>query len=562
MKNIIVAQSIAELEFIINKLSKINNLYCLPLNLSVQLYCIENKIQFIDPIFYIDNKFHNEAVYSSEKMKKKIKFDKNYKLGEKINIITFLRSYFNSIIYLIEIISKIDKKEKVDKIFVSGWFNYEDTFSSENYYVSFILKSIFKKKIVEITKQNIRLPRFDYKNKYLIKSKKLDSKSKIVILSNVGYNFFRILKYLFSRKEKFLVISPLNQEISNLKKIILKIFRVHFFSFEKLKSKEKILLRLPKVQYKFRKFNITKLLNFRIQQEKNNIFNNILKFNSFELYFRNAKPSIAITNSSRNLDGLILDFAYKNKIPFFCIPHGTISAYFNRFDKIYKKIIAESITYPKSIFISQSKISNWFYNKEKSLYKKNFFTGNILFAEKSSKIKKGNSILYAVTMKDFNNIQFLGVEMYYEYLNNLNNLNNLAKKNNLNIVVKNHPSIKHLTKKLQIIFENLVFSDKKIQILLRDALCTVSYSSSVIEDSLYCKKPVILLDRWNRYKHCKISKKMKSKNPAIQYATDNKKFIKCIEALKQNKKINFNFYIKSENSKNNIKNLFNKFFKI
>lgn len=559
MKNIIIAQSVSEFKFLLNKLSKIDNLYCLPLNLSIQLHCIEKKIPYINPIFYINKNFHNEAISASESMIKKIKFDKSYRFSEKINVISFLRFYFNSIIYLIEIIDKISKKEKINKIFVSGWFDYKDTFSSENYYISFILKSLFRKKIVEVTQQNIKFSKFDNKIKYLIKAKKFDKNSKIIILSNIGYNFFRILKYLFIRKEKLLLFSPHNSKISIFKKVIFQFLKLNFFSFEKSKSNKKFSLKLPTVQYKFREFNITKLLNFRINQEKNNILKNKLQFISFEKHFSDAKPFLAIANNSRNLDGLILDFAYKNRIPFFCIPHGTISAYFNKFDRIYKKNIAESITYPKSIFISQSKISSWFYNKEKNFYKKTILSGNILFAEKSRISNKGNSILYAVTMKDFYNIQFLGVEMYYEYLDNLYILNKLAKEKKLKIIVKNHPSIENLTIKLQLLFKNLIFSDKKIQNLLNDAFCTVSFSSSVIEDSLYCKKPVILLDRWNRYKHCKTTKKMKSKNPAIQYVTDEKKFISCVEILYKNKKTNFNYYTRSGSSKNNITNLLDKF---
>ena len=148
MINIIIAQSVSELKFLLNKLSKIDNLYCLPLNLSIQLYCIEKKIPYLNPIFYINKKFHNEALSASENMVKKIKFDKNYRFSEKINVVTFLRFYFNSIIYLIEIIEKINRKKEINQIFVSGWFNYKDTFSSENYYVSFILKSLLKKKLL------------------------------------------------------------------------------------------------------------------------------------------------------------------------------------------------------------------------------------------------------------------------------------------------------------------------------------------------------------------------------------------------------------------------------
>ena len=90
MINIIIAQSVSELKFLLNKLSKIDNLYCLPLNLSIQLYCIEKKIPYINPIFYINKKFHNEALSASENMVKKIKFDKNYRFSEKINVVTFL----------------------------------------------------------------------------------------------------------------------------------------------------------------------------------------------------------------------------------------------------------------------------------------------------------------------------------------------------------------------------------------------------------------------------------------------------------------------------------------
>ena len=46
-----------------------------------------------------------------------------------------------------------------------------------------------------------------------------------------------------------------------------------------------------------------------------------------------------------------------------------------------------------------------------------------------------------MTSKDFQSIQYLGVEMYFEYLDNLNFLNNFSKKNDLEIFVKNHPTI-------------------------------------------------------------------------------------------------------------------------
>lgn len=554
-KNIIFAQSINELEFIYKKISKVDNLYCVPLNLTVQLYCIEKNVPHLNPIFYINKKFHNEAILSSEKMIKNIDFSIDFQPSEKINVRTFLRFYFNSIIYLIEIIERLTKKENIKNIYVSGWFNYKDTYSKENYYLSFILKRLFKSRVIEVERKKINLRQLDHKFEYEISTKKIDNNLKVILLTNIGYNFLRILKYLF-KKERILILSPENLKISKLKKIMFKFFKLQFFSFRAIKKKTKYSIKLPSIKYQFRKkFNITKLLNFRIKQEKNNIMKNRLLYKSIEKFFYKIKPSLIISNNSRNLDGLFLDYGYRKNIPFFCIPHGTISGYFNKFDKIYKKIIAESVTYPKSIYVSQSNISDWFFKKERKYFKKIIHTGNILFAENIEKKTKDKKILYAVTMKDFENIQYVGVEMYYEYLDNLSLLNELAKNYNLKIIVKNHPSIEYLTQKLKKQFENLTFSDKKIQKLLNETFCTISFSSTVIEDSLYSNKPVILLDRWKRYKHCKTISNSKFKNQAVYYINDEKKLINCINTLFKNEKIDFSFYTKSGIAKKNIANL-------
>ena len=64
-------------------------------------------------------------------------------------------------------------------------------------------------------------------------------------------------------------------------------------------------------------------------------------------------------------------------------------------------------------------------------------------------------------MKDFQSIQLLGVEMYYEFLDNLYFLEKLAKKYQLNFLVKLHPSTYDNYENLKIIFKNLEFSKKK-----------------------------------------------------------------------------------------------------
>ena len=92
--------------------------------------------------------------------------------------------------------------------------------------------------------------------------------------------------------------------------------------------------------------------------------------------------------------------------------------------------------------------------------------------------------MFAATLKGFQNIHFLGVEMYYEYWNTLKDLNNLSKKFKEKIVVKLHPSVQSKPTDLKKLFKNLTFSNSKIENLLENATALLSYSSSTIEDSL------------------------------------------------------------------------------
>lgn len=557
-KNIVIAQTESELKFIYNNLPKKKNYLCVPINLQTQLYCIKKNISYYDPINLINNKFHKEALITFEKLIKNIKFEKSYNLSERIEIKILARYYFNSAIFLIEIISQLKKKIKINKIFVSGWFRYDDTYSKYNYYVSFLLKSLYKKKVHKILNQKIKYKKKIFNNNYkLVLEKKLKNK-KIIIITNLGYNLFRIINYFFKSKKNYYFLTPINHKISWIKKVIFKFLNLYFFEFKPYKSNKRITIKPLKLSFKFRKnFNISKLLNFRIDQEHYNLIKNKLKFISFQNYFSNKDVSSVISNATRGLNGIILDYANLNKIPFFCIPHGTLSSNFDRFHRIYNDAIADSVTYPKSIFFSQSKISKNFYEKRKKKFKNIKLCGNILYSEeKFKKNSKNKSILYAVTMRGFENIQFLGVEMYYEYLQNLSFLNNLAFTNNLKIFVKNHQSIENLNQALQKKYINLNFTNEKIDKVIASTNLVISFSSSVIEDALYSYKPVILFDQWNRYMHCNSEKNPERLNEAIYYVNKKNNLLKCINTIFKSKKINFNKYIYKGASEKNIKKLF------
>ena len=103
----------------------------------------------------------------------------------------------------------------------------------------------------------------------------------------------------------------------------------------------------------------------------------------------------------------------------------------------------------------------------------------------------------------------------YEFFENLKVLEKIARYKRVKIVVKPHPSINYLTKDLEKIFSGLTFSNSNIDTLLKKTIATISFSSTVIEDSICSKIPVILFDQWERYKHCESCSDVNRKNQLI-----------------------------------------------
>ena len=104
------------------------------------------------------------------------------------------------------------------------------------------------------------------------------------------------------------------------------------------------------------------------------------------------------------------------------------------------------------------------------------------------------------------------------------------------------------------------FSTNKISNSFDNIFATLSFSSTVIEDSLNSKCPVILLDRWKRYKHCEAEEDIEIKNSAVYYVTNEKNLIKCLNTIKLSKEIDYSKYISSNDYKKNISNTFYKLF--
>ena len=553
-KKICVAQSVEELKFILKNVKK-KEVVCVPLNLPTQLFCIKNKLNFYDPIDFIDNNFYKEALLESENLINKLdvselKFESHIKEYK-----AFMRFKFYSAVFLIELIEKINTYRKINEIFVSGWNRYIDQYSRKNYFISYLIYNLITNiKISRLSKyEEDQISSKEEKN-YVIRNKNLDKKKNYVLMNNTGYNFKRIIFFL--QKKNCYIIVPTFNKITFFKKILFRILKIIFLEFNVHSSKKLKNILLSNIEFFYKKKNISKILNFRKEQEIGNLIKLQNQSNAIDYLFDQLNIKLVLSNATRGINGYYLEKSKIKNIPSVCITHGTLAPAFNQFDKIYKNIVAEAATINKSeYFAVQSKITKKFVESN-SLNANAIETGNLIFSESKNRSKK--KILFAVTLKDFENFQFLGVEMYYEFLDNLNLFNKLSKEHNLDFLVKPHPSENRCVDDLKKIFVNLEFTQKKINEVLKDVFVTISFSSTVIEDSLHSNIPVILFDRWKRYKHCNSEENINKKNSAAYYVNNEKDLINCLSTVKSSENINFNEYIFSGNSKKNINNLISK----
>jgi hypothetical protein len=550
MKNLSlgIVQRISEYEYLIKRIPlKKKNFYMIPLNLETLIYYKKNNINYIDLTDYLDNKIHKEALKTFQKIVPQInkEFLKNNLMKTRYKGI--IRKYYNSIFFINKTINQIEKKFIINDIYVSGWDSYNFNDMKKNFFVSRIVYELYKDKL------NIKLVS-KLQNKFFSKKLKLILPKKIdydyIYVNNLGYNFKKIVlgNFIFDR---FKILTPDDKNLGLIKKFIYNFLLVRFIKIKQEKSK-KSSMNLSIINFKIKNKKIVKLLNFRHQHVRDELENLIDQKKQYMQLFDIKKPSKIFLNNSRGINKYLIEFSNKEKILCFLISHGTLSYQKNYYGKLYNDTIAEEVVEKTAYNCAQTELA---YSYLKNITKKKNIlrTGNLIF---SSGISKGKeNFLYAVTSRDFINTQYFGIETFYEFFDNLKFLNNYSKKNNLKIIVKLHPGVMYLNKELPHFFANLYFSTDDIQKLLKNLKAVISFSSTVIEDALNLKVPVILLDRWKRYNHfsqINFIKRTKIKN-YINNEKELDNIVKNFDIFK--KKFLFKKVISEKNSFDNFKKL-------
>ena len=194
--NYIIAQTIKEFNFILSKIDKKLNFICIPLNYELMLYCEKNNFSFINPGNYIKNNYHKETIIKVLGILKGFNFKLILDHNIKIEILGFMRFRLNSYFFLEKMFSSLNN-HKQNKYFFSGWTD-EQPKSLDSYHISDIAR-LFKNKLNIKLLSKVKIKTKKRIQFSLINKEIIDKKYKNILLSNLGYNFFRFI--LFSKKK-------------------------------------------------------------------------------------------------------------------------------------------------------------------------------------------------------------------------------------------------------------------------------------------------------------------------------------------------------------------------
>ena len=550
---ICIAQNTKELDFIVKNYNS-PKLHCLPISLETYCYCKKNGINILNINYSLEINKQKELLTNVNNILETIHFDKSISLAFNNEILSAYRYTLHSSFYLIELLYLACQIDDIEKIIISGWESQtKNIFSIENYIVSALVENFARFKNLNIFKINQdRGFQNDLYNYKYFTEKRI---SNYILLNSPAYNFNRIslVSILFNLKNSSITFSK-PTFYNSLK---WKLLNHSFIYFNNLViDKYTPTLNKHTFNISYKSINLDNILNMRRYMLSYYMHDLLAKKKAIDEFIKCNIPKSIFSFSCRGIDGYLLEKSKFINTKSILISHGTVAEFYNLFDKIYKQIIADAVFSGKASYtLLQTKIA--VIAKDSLIIRsESFATGNLIFSGiKTSKKKK--YFLYCVTLKDFNNLQFLGVENYYQFLENLNILNRVSVNTGEKFIIKLHPSQEKLSFDLINLYPDLIFSNKSIKKLLRYAYGLISFSSTSIEDALTSKVPVILFDLNNCYKHCNSEIDVSKLNEPIYYVNNEIDFIQSIKTIQDSNEISYNsILINSNHYFDNIFNLF------
>ncbi len=538
MKKIIVLEDIIQLKNL--DLTEYEVLSTSP---KIDNYLDKNKINYKNIYEFFDIKFYDELIIQSDKfihyINEDIKLSDNLKIKNsyKYTINYYYRFYITKLILSLYLVERIIYffKPKYLNLFLLKYKNLDNIsdfkFTFGNIFYEYIItqKLAIKTNLIkkEITSSYIFRSYFNsFFNLLNLLILKLLRK-KILLLVHDSYGIENISNNFRKKNKNFLTLF-FSISKKNIFHSIFNLFKLKYFFLitqnlstkyldEKIKNSI-ININFHKKHYYYKNLDIRLYLNNYFRSKiKFEIFEINKKINFFEFIKKKLNISLIISQNALGFGYAIGEYCQNNNLPTILVPHGT---YFDHDKKLFqmqwnfnsRTIINAEFKY----LLSRSKMMTNYINSFEGL------KSNILL-EKEKKytvsIKDNNQrknlwiknynkriILHASTPKSYENLRPLIFETIYEYISNLNTLIRLVNNlNDVHLVIKFRPILGLTTKDLE---SKLLDSDcyhidtnNNIEDCILNSDFLISYSSTVIEDSLLRKLPVLNYDPLNSYNH-------------------------------------------------------------
>ena len=575
------------LRYLHEKKLKLSEFNIVALSTRVQVVLIKRKIRFQNTLSYFKNESHRNCLLKSDSI---VQFlNKELQVNGKLHIdghknwyIFLIRHLMNHILWLIEIVYNAVNEIRPTEILLlkNRINNYSGPFINEDErYLPLLVNEICL--LLGYSVSEIKYDKCLSSNSGGKYSKFLRYVSEVSFMNPISMvrGFGRVAKATFLgleridrlKKDKTLLVLALNFNLDRVCKEIKKldnsinvvclhdsvsIFKLLldkqynyvdcFVDYKELPAKvgtaekrdaDLFFCHIDKNQdiFAYRNVDCFKIIKSKIVTGITKDTENLIEKSYQMSYLIEAiRPNLSLSYSGRNLTYILGELCRNNDLEALCASHGSVVPPKNEIEEIVNRNIGESVILNKypSVAVQTPLTEEFLDHYEHS--SESIITGPLIFNRKSNMVHsdKTINILHAVTLKARNSLKFWGVEHEDEFISSISDLINIVDGiNGIKLVIKLHPSFFYNFNKRDLYellprTKSYIISDRTIQEELSAAGLVISFSSTVIEEALINKIPVLLYDKWDRYQHYKALDLMdKSFKPFPLYYISSRKIL-------------------------------------
>lgn len=521
---------------------KLSDFYIVALSLNVQVYLKKCGINFSNTLKYFNNDSHKNCLFQSnlivEFMENALSLNNNPENieGYKDWHVFCVRHIVNYFLWVIEIGSNAISDVQISRVYaVVQQHDYDFTgplIKNSEMYLGRIIEFLAIKNNLPVTIIPLKNKRVSFPQKNRLKYKNVKKynfeelrKHKILLIPSLSYNLHHVCSKIKSWDPKIRVVYIHDEPLSFHRKLFYKFFKnvnyfvgLHNFPDSTCPSIEEDLkrwvaeLEANKLVFAYKGINFWTQIKSKVSIGITGDTKNLAQ-KSHKLLFliRNISPDLTLSYSSRHITYVLGELCRNEGLEALCISHGTVVPPKNDVEVIVNRNIGKSVIlnrYP-SVAVQTpwcEKYLEYYPHSSKEI-----ITGPLVLRNNIKKRKKNEkklTILHAVTLKSRASLKFWGVEHHDEFISSLTDLIKITSRiEEVHLIIRLHPAFANESDSGEI-RQLLPKSDSyslscsgSIQKDLEKADLLVSFSSTVIEEAMLNKIPVLLYDKWRRYQH-------------------------------------------------------------